>query len=117
MRRFVDDVAFGAGAWDGLYDERARATALANADTWLDQYHDPGRLAIDISPLAEAPFSITVCLGTTNRSALPEIARRVAGSLPSATLVEVQGAGHGAPSSHPAELAEVVMACVAGDQA
>jgi pimeloyl-ACP methyl ester carboxylesterase len=107
-RRFVDEVAFGAGAFDGLFDECARATILANADTWLDQSRDPERLTVDVRPLAGSTIPLTVTTGTASLPAFPEIARRVVALVPHAELVRIQGAGHGAPVSHAAQLAQIV---------
>jgi esterase len=110
VRRFVEQVGFGPGSWDGLFDDRGRATALANADTWLDQSRDPERLAVDLTPLRDAPVPVTVTSGSASLPAYPEIARRVVAALPTAELVVVPGAGHGVQLSHPAAFAELVRA-------
>ncbi|HZF44742.1 MAG TPA: alpha/beta fold hydrolase, partial [Sphingomonadaceae bacterium] len=65
---FIEQVAFGAGSWETLFDDHARATILANADTWLDQSRDPERLAVDVGALAS--FTGRVAM-TTGRESLP----------------------------------------------
>jgi esterase len=113
-RRFVEEIAFGPGSWAGLLSENARATMLANADTWLDQNRDPERLAVDVSPLAESSIPVTVTAGTDSLPAFGEIARRLVAQLPAAELVAIHGATHGAHISHPDRFTQVVLARVRG---
>jgi pimeloyl-ACP methyl ester carboxylesterase len=113
-RRFVEEVAFGAGSWPGLLCERGRATVLANADTWLDQSRDPDRLAVDVTPLATSGIPVTVTTGTATIAAFAEIARRLVAALPESELVPIDGAAHGAHLSHPERFAAVVAARVHG---
>ncbi len=108
-RRFIDDVAFGPGAWDTLFCDRGRATVLTNADTWLDQSKDPERLAVDITPLTRMSIPLTVTTGTASLPAFPEITRRVVELLPAAELVTINGAAHGAHLSHAGPLADIIL--------
>lgn len=111
-RLFLEDVAFGAGAWSHLFDESGRRMLLANADTWLDQTRDPDRLTVDPTVLASFPRRLTV---TTGRATLPvyrATVRHVADRLPNAHVVSVAG-GHGAHVSDPDDFARALLAHLA----
>jgi pimeloyl-ACP methyl ester carboxylesterase len=113
-RLFVDEVAFGPGSWRGLLTEDARRTMVANAGTWLDQFRDRDRLAVDVTPLAAFPGRITLTTGSDSLPAYPAVVTKIGHLLPSAQVVTIEGAGHGAPLSHPAEFAAVVAAGAGG---
>ena len=100
------------GSWDGLFDDRGRATALANHATWLDQSRDPERLAVNLGAVAASGVPVTVTTGSRSLPAYPEIAARTVAALPGADLVTVAGAGHGVQLSHPDAFAEIVLARV-----
>lgn len=112
-RLFIEEVAFGPGSWNGLFDEQARATILANAHTWLDQSRDPERLAVDVSALAEFPGEIVMTTGRESLPFYPATIRHIAARLPAMSIYPV-GGGHGAHISHPADIAAVIRAVLGG---
>jgi esterase len=99
-RLFIERVAFGAGAWDTLFGGAARAAILNNAQTWLDQFHDPERLSVDVRALADFHGAITMSTGTSTLPAYAEVVKRIAALLPAMRVSPVDG-GHGAHISHP----------------
>ncbi|MEM9135566.1 MAG: alpha/beta hydrolase [Actinomycetota bacterium] len=107
-RLFFEEVAFGAGSWLGLFDRSARSVAMANVDTWLDQSRDPQRLGLDVRPLVDLDGRITLSQGSTTLPTFAAVCVRVAELVPSASRVMIDGAGHGAPTSHPTELAAAI---------
>ncbi|MXW95861.1 MAG: hypothetical protein F4110_00755 [Acidimicrobiaceae bacterium] len=44
----AEEMAFGAGSWTDLFDDRALAVMVASADAWLVQLRDPERPAVSI---------------------------------------------------------------------
>ena len=46
-RQFVEEVAFGPGAWENELPPEARAVFVQNAPTFLDELRDPNQLNID----------------------------------------------------------------------
>lgn len=112
VQTFVEKVGFGPGSWHGLFDDRGRATALANHATWLDQSRDPERLAVDLAAVAASGVAVTVTTGSQSLPAYPEVAARTVAALPRADLVTVPGAAHGVQLSHPGAFAEIVLARV-----
>jgi esterase len=101
-RLFLEDVAFGPGAWSTLWGDEGRAALLANAGTWLDQARDPHRLtALDPADLAKYPGTITITTGTATLPGFAAVVATLAARAPNVRVVPVEGAGHGPHLSHP----------------
>ncbi|MEM7339928.1 MAG: alpha/beta hydrolase [Actinomycetota bacterium] len=107
-RTFYELVAFGPGSWSETFDHHARATAVANVDTWLDQFHDPQRLAVDVGPLVAFAGSITISCGSNTLPSFAAVCGAVVDLVPAASLVTIDGAGHAAPVTHGASLAAAI---------
>ena len=107
-RTFVDDVAFGPGSWENTFNDDQRATMVANAGTWLDQYRDPDRLALSPTRLAEADRPLLITRGTQSPAIYgPSLDIALAGA-PNVACSYIDGAGHAAPLTHPDDLARVI---------
>lgn len=106
--QFIDNVAFGPGSWANLFGPHDRAAMLANIDTWLDQSRDPDRLAVDAGALADFAGPVTLTTGTDSLAAFGAVTRIVRSLVPASRLVTIDGAGHGAPVSHPDALAAAI---------
>ena len=105
---FMEEMAFGAGSWNELFDDQARATMVANADTWLDQSRDPERLAMDVTALNAFDGPVTFSVGSRTLPAFSASTAEILRLVPEASGVTIEGAGHGAPTSHPEELAAAI---------
>lgn len=114
---FVENVAFGKGSWDDVFDERARATMTANADTWLDQSRDPERLSIDIAKLNTFKKPITLAHGSRSLPVYGDVATEIHKIVPAVRLVECLDAGHGGPTSAPGQVANLIDAHLHLDKA
>ncbi|MFB9906449.1 alpha/beta fold hydrolase [Allokutzneria oryzae] len=101
-RMFVEHVGFGEGSWLDLFDAEQRAAMMANAETWLDQYRDLDRLAVDPSSLAGLGVAVTVTTGERTLPVYRAVVREIADRLPEARVREIPGAGHAPQLSHPA---------------
>lgn len=106
-QRFVETVAFGAGAWATL-PEPIRATFIRNAPTFLDETNDPEGLALVLGSLARFDKPALVTKGTESPTFLGPIASLVADALPHARTYVFEGAGHVPHISHPKDYAETV---------
>jgi pimeloyl-ACP methyl ester carboxylesterase len=104
-RLFAEKIAFGQGSWEHLFTPEQRATMVANAGTWLDQYHDPDHYTVDLGRLAAFPRALTLTTGTATMPALRMITSKLARKLPTAVVEAIAGAGHAPQLSHPAEFA------------
>lgn len=105
---FIENVAFGQGAWSSLFDECARRSFLANADTWLDQFYDPDRLSVDVNVLAKLNGRVTISIGTNSLEPYELIAKRIEKEFMGVKTVRIEGAGHGAHISHPSQIANEI---------
>jgi pimeloyl-ACP methyl ester carboxylesterase len=107
---FVERVAFGPGVWAGTFTAEQRATMVANADTWLDQFRDPDRLALPLGDLAGVTVPVVVTRGDRSPAIYGPTLDRLLEACPTFGVRTIAGAGHAAPLTHPAELAEIVRA-------
>ncbi len=105
---FVEEMAFGAGSWTELFDDQARAVMVANADTWLDQSRDPERLAMDVATLNAFDGPVTFSVGSRTLPAFAAVTAEMLRLVPRASGATIEGAGHGAPTSHPDAMAAAI---------
>lgn len=105
---FVEEMAFGAGSWSELFDDQARAITMANSDTWLDQSRDPERLALDVTALNAFDGPVTFSVGSRTLPAFAAATAEMLRLVPGASGATIEGAGHGAPTSHPDNLAAAI---------
>jgi pimeloyl-ACP methyl ester carboxylesterase len=99
-RHFVDNVAFGPGAWAGLPADK-RAMFVANASTYLDELDDPAALTIDAARLAATTVPLRVTWGTASPPTLIAAAQQVAALVPHAEVEVLDGVGHVPQLTHP----------------
>lgn len=108
-RRFVEEVGFGSGTWTTTFDQHHREVMVANAQTWLDQYRDPNRLALAPERLATAERPILVTRGTASPPIYGPSLDLVLAAAAGLASTFIDGAGHAAPLTHPRELARVIL--------
>jgi pimeloyl-ACP methyl ester carboxylesterase len=111
-RRFVEDVAFGPGAWDQLPPE-ARQTFVANAPTFLDETGDPEALALDLATLKSFDRPTLVTQGDTSPPMFSPIAKRVADAISTASRHTFTGSGHVPHMTHPDDYVKSVSSFIA----
>lgn len=112
-RRFVEDVAFGPGAWDQLLPE-ARETFVANAPTFLDESRDPEALTLDLATLKSFDRPTLVTQGDTSPPMFSPIAQAVADAIStSARHTFTGGAGHVPHMTHPDDYVKSVSSFIA----
>jgi pimeloyl-ACP methyl ester carboxylesterase len=99
-QRFVEDVAFGPGAWDQL-PPQAQQTFVANAPTWLDEMNDPDFLALDLATLNRFDRPTLLTKGDASPPMFSPIADHVADAIPTVSRHTFTGAGHVPHMTHP----------------
>ena len=92
-KRFVDEVAFGPGAWE-LFPEEARRIFIDNALTFVDEVEDPACADIDLQALAGYRGPALLTRGDQSMPWFPRIAEKLAEALPQAQPHTYEGAGH-----------------------
>ncbi|GAA4931286.1 alpha/beta fold hydrolase [Streptomyces coeruleoprunus] len=108
-RRFVEEVAFGPGAWEQL-PQRLRDTFLRNAATFSDEQADPHWASLDLARLGGYTGPALLTRGTESPPWFGVIVDRLAEALPGARTHVFQGAGHIPHVTHPEQYAERVTA-------
>jgi pimeloyl-ACP methyl ester carboxylesterase len=106
-RRFVEEIALGPGAWDGLPPE-LRQVFLNNAPTWLDETRDPQGFGVDLQALAAFGRPVLLTRGDQSPPMFAPILDVLATALPQARRVTLPGAGHVPHQSHPATFVSVL---------
>jgi pimeloyl-ACP methyl ester carboxylesterase len=108
-RHFVEAVAMGRGAWEGL-PEQTRRTFTFNAPTFLHDSTEEVRGLLDADELASisAPVLLTVGGHTPPEFAASRVIARVAAAIPNARQHTFPDAGHVPHLTHLDELVRVV---------
>lgn len=109
VRVFSEKVGYGKGSWHGLFTREQRATMISNAHTWLDQYTDPSRFAVDITTLAWARFPITLTVGERSHPMNGLVAEELAERLPFLRTVRIPESGHAPQLTHPDSFAAALV--------
>jgi pimeloyl-ACP methyl ester carboxylesterase len=104
-RHFVDEVAFGPGAWQQLPADK-KTMFVRNAATYLDELQDPEALTVDAAALAATSVPLRITHGTLSPPTFVATARRVSELVPDARLEVLDGVGHVPQLTHPDLLVE-----------
>ena len=99
-RQFVDEVAFGRGAWDQLPDE-VKEIVVRNAPTFLDELRDPNALTIDPHALPALEMPVRLTQGSESPPVFLHVIDRLESLIPNVTRETIQGAGHAPQSTTP----------------
>jgi pimeloyl-ACP methyl ester carboxylesterase len=106
-RRFVDEVAFGPGAWESM-PAGLRQTFIRNAPTFLDEGKDPGWNDLDLGLLAIFPGPALLTEGDQSPPYFPPIVRKLGATIPRAESRVIEGAGHVPHATLPDRYVELV---------
>jgi len=91
---FVDEVAFGPGAWDNALPAPAKAMFVKNAPTFLDELHDPGQYAFDLSALARVEMPLLLTQGSESPPLFARVIDRIVDAVPHIRRQTIEAAGH-----------------------
>src|SRR5919201_5959640 len=93
-RQFVEEVAFGLGAWDNELPPEMRAIFVHNAPTFLDELQDPTAVRIDEDALSNLELSVRLTQGSESPPTFPAVIDRLIELIPHASRQTIDGAGH-----------------------
>jgi pimeloyl-ACP methyl ester carboxylesterase len=106
-RLFVEEVAFGAGAWEHELPAETRAVFVQNASTYLDELQDPESAHVDRDALARLEIAVRLTEGSESPPLFPRVIDRLATLIPRVTRETIDGAAHGPQLSTPERYVEV----------
>jgi pimeloyl-ACP methyl ester carboxylesterase len=99
-KRFVETIAFGPGAWQGL-PSAVQQTFVYNAPTFLDETKDPDGLQLDLSKLSQYKKPALLTQGAQSPPFFLMVIDQLVKALPHAKQKTFEGAGHVPHLSHP----------------
>ncbi len=93
-RQFVEEVAFGPGAWEKELPRETRAIFVRNAPTFLDELQDEDQLNIDEDALSHLGTRVRLTDGSESPPVFPRVIERLAELIPQVTRETIEGAAH-----------------------
>jgi pimeloyl-ACP methyl ester carboxylesterase len=93
-RQFVEEVAFGPGAWESQIPPEAREVMVNNAPTFLDELKDTSAMSIDEGDLAKLEMPLRFTGGSESPPIFGRVIDRLAETVPSAIRETIEGAAH-----------------------
>lgn len=106
-RQFVEEVAFGPGAWENELPPEARAILVQNAPTFLDELNDPEQLNIDGAALARLEIPIHLTNGSESPPMFARAIDRLVPLIPRVTRETIAGTAHVPQLTTPERYVEV----------
>jgi pimeloyl-ACP methyl ester carboxylesterase len=106
-RQFVEEVAFGPGAWENELPAEMRAVFVQNAPTYLDELQDPNQLSIDRDALARLEIPVRLTEGSESPPVFPRVIDRLVELIPRVTRETIYGAAHVPQMTTPERYVEV----------
>ena len=98
---------YGRGAWERL-DERVKAHLVAIGPTWAEEAMSIVPRDYTVDELSSVGVPVLVVNGTQTVPPFTRVGEALARLLPDARRVLIEGAGHAALASHPAQIADLV---------
>ena len=93
-RQFVEEVAFGPGAWERELPPELRAIFVDNAPTFLDELEDPNQLRIDEDALSRLELPVRLTQGSQSPPTFPAVIDRLVELIPRVSRETIDGAAH-----------------------
>jgi pimeloyl-ACP methyl ester carboxylesterase len=93
-RQFVEEVAFGPGAWESELPPEMRAIFVENAPTFLDELEDPNQLQVDEAALSRLELPVRFTQGSQSPPPFPAVIDRLVELLPRVSREIINGAAH-----------------------
>jgi pimeloyl-ACP methyl ester carboxylesterase len=93
-RQFVEEIAFGPGAWENELPPETRAVFVRNAPTFLDELQDPAQLRIDREALSRLAIPVRLTQGSESLPVFSRAIDRLMELIPRASRETIEGAAH-----------------------
>jgi pimeloyl-ACP methyl ester carboxylesterase len=106
-RHFVEEIAFGPGAWEDELPAEMRALFVQNAPTYLDELQDPNQLNIDRDLLARLEIPVRLTEGSESPPVFARVIDRLVKLIPRVTREIIDGAAHVPQLSTPERFVEL----------
>jgi pimeloyl-ACP methyl ester carboxylesterase len=110
-RQFVEEVAFGPGAWENLPPE-VKETMVGNAPTFLDELQDPDQLGVEEDALAQLEIPVRFTGGSESPPVFARAIDRLVELVPGCTRETIEGAAHVPHMTTPERYVQVTAAGV-----
>jgi pimeloyl-ACP methyl ester carboxylesterase len=106
-RQFVEEVAFGRGAWENELPAETRAVFVQNAPTYLDELQEPSQLNVERDALARLEVPVRLTGGSESPPVFPRVIDRLVELIPRAERETIDGAAHVPQLTTPERYVEV----------
>jgi pimeloyl-ACP methyl ester carboxylesterase len=94
-RQFVEEIAFGPGAWENLLPPEARTTFVRNAPTFLEELEDrDGLINIEEELLAGLEIPVHLTTGSESPPMYSRVIDRLEELIPDVGRETIEGAAH-----------------------
>ena len=93
-RQFVEEVAFGPGAWERELPPELRAIFVDNAPTFLDEFQDPNVVRVDEAALSQLELPVRLTQGSESPPTFPAVIDRLVELIPRVSREIINGAAH-----------------------
>jgi pimeloyl-ACP methyl ester carboxylesterase len=93
-RQFVEEVAFGPGAWERELPPEMRAIFVDNAPTFLGELEDPNQLRVDEAALSHLELPVRLTQGSESPPTFPAVIDRLVELIPRVSREIINGAAH-----------------------
>lgn len=107
-RQFVEEVAFGPGAWENELSPEIREVFVRNAPTCLDESRDPDALGADLDGLSRFRRPVLLTDGSESPPMFPRVIDFLARAFPNVRRNTYAGAAHMSHLTHPEEFTTTV---------
>ena len=106
-RQFVEEVAFGPGAWDNELPPETRAIFVQNAPTFLDELQDRDPANIEEEAISRLEMPVRLTNGSESPPIFARVIDRLVKLIPRVTRETIQGAAHVPQLTTPARYVEI----------
>jgi pimeloyl-ACP methyl ester carboxylesterase len=112
-RQFVEEVAFGPGAWERELPPELRAIFVDNAPTYLDELEDPNQPErVDEGALSQLELPVRLTQGSESPPTFPAVIDRLVELIPRVSRETIDGAAHVPQLTMPERYVEITTRAV-----
>jgi pimeloyl-ACP methyl ester carboxylesterase len=106
-RQFVEELAFGPGAWDRELPPESRAIFVQNAPTALDELQGPNPFNIDEEAISHLEMPVRLTSGSESPPVFPRVIDRLVELIPRVAHETIERAAHVPQVTTPEQFVEV----------
>ena len=106
-RQFVEEVAYGPGAWDNELPPKSRAIFVRNAPTFLDELQDREPANIKEEAISRLEMPVRLTNGSESPPIFARVIDRLVKLIPRVTRETIEGAAHAPQLTTPERYVEL----------